>query len=139
MPVIAVFGLYILLTAFVAYGSSGLARSSSSGFLGWLAQQFSAVPIIGGWTAKQITALTKWLSHEIGAHFQQVVHAASTFIAGLQQYTLLVAEPALTWPFELFKVLVWLQSVAIPKAAKVIPGPAKVLVGPGAKWVKQIE
>lgn len=121
MPIVLVgIPLLLILTAFVAYGMSQVTKGWSDGFLGWFEQSIVNTIVGVSWIANQAVKLTRWLSHELGKHFEQVVRFAVQWVAGLDQYIKTQARAALAWPFELSNALHWLVYKEIPRIAKAV-------------------
>lgn len=131
--------LLVLLAAFVAYGSAALARSSSGGFINWLAQQ--AIVTAGGtaWIAKQVVKLTSHVTHALGKHFAEVEHAAAAWVGALASYVDLVGKRSLLLPFELSRFAYWLVRHEIPRLVHALPTAAASVIRKVTTRVVRIE
>lgn len=118
---LTVVGLALLLTAFVGYGLAFLSRSVAGGQFGWLSG-FLAITIGPiGWVAEQVVGLTKWLTHAIGSHFEQVEGTAVAWITALTGVSDYTWKSLAGIAYDLHDFSRWLVLKEIPALVKALP------------------
>ncbi len=102
MAELLLYGLPALLALFVSIGLAGVSRGVSGGFIGWLANLAENIPIFGGLSHEQVVRLDRWITHELGKHFQATVDGGVRWISGLATYVFVIGYWTLLWPVVLY-------------------------------------
>ncbi len=131
MPLILI-PMALLLTAFVAYGLAFLTRSVSGGMFGWLTGFLKIGLLLPVAVTSAVVDLTKWLSHAIGTHYQQVEYHASAWLGSIADASDYVNKSLAGIAYDLHDFSRWLVLTEIPRLVHAIPGEA-------TKAVKVIE
>lgn len=85
MPIALAIGIGALALFLFAYGSALAAHNTSTGFLGWLAEQAGAIPLFGPLTAKQLVRLDEWIAAAIKPAFDYVDGKIAAFFGMVGQ------------------------------------------------------
>lgn len=121
MPLLAVLGMAVVLTAFTSYAMLFLSRSMGGGFVGYLADalKLTAGPLI--FVTQQVVKLTSWLAHTIGPHFLQVEQHAVGWLTGMAEYVEFLARSWASAAYDLDRFGSWLLTTYLPKAIRNLP------------------
>lgn len=127
MPLVIV-PLAILLTAFVAYGTAFLARSQGSAWANWVKDALGATFLVGDFLTQAAVSLTKWIAHEVGAHFGQVEGQTVQWLAALGNAIDYSAQSIAGIAYDLHRFSRWLVLQEIPKLIHALPNSVTHLV-----------
>ena len=124
MPLIVVYGLYVIATGAVAYGSTMLARSHAGGFVGWLLHVIT-FPVRLFRNADAITwinDLTRFLTRHVGSTFEEMAPAVTSWLTGVNQYLGQIQSALFSLPVTMVNTLYWLLYVHIPHVLRASTG-----------------
>ena len=131
--------LIVILAAFVALGSASLARTSSGGFIGGLGKQAADTLGATGWIARETIRLASHVAHALGRHFQEIEHAAASWVGALAVAVERVNRAALTFPFTVSTFAYWLVRHELPRLINAIPGAAAKVIRSTVTRVVRVE
>jgi len=131
--------LAIILTALVAYGMAFLSRSVSGGFVGWLEGTIGQAAALITVPLQYALQLTKWLTHQLGAHFAGVEWGAVTWLSSLTDAIGYSAKSIAGIAYDLHDFSRWLVLTEIPKLVHSLPTEAGKAVTYVTKRVQTIE
>lgn len=138
MPLVLV-PLAILLTAFVAYGTAFLARSQGSAWANWVKDALGATFLVGDILTQAAVNLTKWIAHEVGAHFGQVEFQTVQWLAALGNAIDYSAQSIAGIGYDLHRFSRWLVLQEIPKLIHALPNAVTTVVHGITKRIVTVE
>ena len=121
----ALYGLYVLLTGAVAYGSTQLARSRAAGHVAWWQKVLSVVlyPARKADALTWIKDLTRFLTHHEGAVFQSYAPMLTSWFVGVNQYVSKLQNAVFSLPVTMVNTVYWLIYRHIPNAIRARTAP----------------
>lgn len=138
MPLVIV-PLAILLTAFVAYAMAFLARSQGSAWTNWVKDALGATFLVGDLLTTAAVNLSKWIAHEVGAHFGQVEYQTVQWLASIGNAIDYSAQSIAGIAYDLHRFSRWLVLQEIPKLIHALPNAVTTVVHGITKRVTVIE
>lgn len=111
-----------LLAFFVAVGFALVAHPVSKGVVGWLAEKFVNIPLIGPLSLKQALRLNEWIGNQISPHVAATGGRVSLWFNGLGQASKYDHDLAYRQSLALSNFAAWLEgpkSLEILKQAKI--------------------
>lgn len=127
--------LIVLAALLFAYGGSSVQRSQWGAFVSWLVSNIASVISELGPIGEAAVKITRYMTHELGAYFTQVLHAGVKFFTGLMQVSLYMTELPFIAAKELFRLGNWIIYTGIPDAIRAASHAAKVVVNNVVKIV----
>lgn len=131
--------LLLLLAAFVAYGLLAVSRSMGGGQLGWLTGSLFVALYPLTWIAQQVVNLTKWLTHALGSHFEQVESNAVRWISAIATISNYTSESIAGIAYDLHDFSRWLVLTEIPKLVHALPNAVSTVVHGITKRIVTVE